>query len=376
MTSVHNDETLERTSEEENPKLEDKFFKMSMDQPEQDSVKRAWAGKGSGPNADDVNDESDDEEWLQNVFHKRTAEEQKVAEKAMEETRMRIAKQQAEGQEIREDPEWFYMKQAAKMEREMQEQPNAAKVTDQKEEEESRGVVQEAMRSSRNRRTRFCVFGCSCGTEHQPPSSACVALHGDMEMGKVDVRTNQEDKKEEIEKVCRDAGWTVKMTRKKRRMWTRAAQSEEIKLLKTVEPDGIMAFTGVWEEIELAVDSGATETVLSEDMLESIETKPGSASKRGVEYEVANGEKIPNLGEKRFIGYSSEGLARRMTAQICDVNKGLLRVRKVVSAGNRVVFDDGGSYIEDKSTGERMWIEEKNGMYSLKLWVKRDGNPF
>ena len=126
---------------------------------------------------------------------------------------------------------------------------------------------------------------------------------------------------------------------------------------------------GDWEEIELAVDSGATETVMGEDMLMSVETKPGHASKKGVRYEVANGTIIPNLGEKQFKGISEEGTTRGITAQICDVNKGLLSVKKMAKAGNRVVFDEDGSYIEDKRSGERMWLKEKDGMYMLKLWV-------
>ena len=42
-----------------------------------------------------------------------------------------------------------------------------------------------------------------------------------------------------------------------------------------------------------------------------------------------------------------------MTAQICAVNKTLMSVSKIASKGNRVIFDDDGSYIEDKETGER-----------------------
>ena len=65
---------------------------------------------------------------------------------------------------------------------------------------------------------------------------------------------------------------------------------------------------------------------------------------------------------------------RSMTAQVCDVNKALLSVKKVVAAGNKVVFgDDEGSYIENKATGERMWMEEEGGMYVLSLWVKSGG---
>ena len=57
-----------------------------------------------------------------------------------------------------------------------------------------------------------------------------------------------------------------------------------------------------WEESEMVVDSGATETVVAENMLTSIDTKEDRAYKRGVQYEVASGCLIPNLGERRFVG--------------------------------------------------------------------------
>ena len=125
------------------------------------------------------------------------------------------------------------------------------------------------------------------------------------------------------------------------------------------------------EEIELAVDSGATETVVGEGDLPSIELKEGAASKRGTEYEVANGVRIPNLGEKKFVAYTEEGSMRSLTAQVCDVNKPLLSVRKVIAGGSRVVFDEEGSYIESKVTGERTWLKEQGGMFMLKMWVQR-----
>ena len=37
-----------------------------------------------------------------------------------------------------------------------------------------------------------------------------------------------------------------------------------------------------------------------------------------------------------------------MVAAVTDVDDALLSVSKVVKAGNRVVFDQGGSYIEHK----------------------------
>ena len=56
---------------------------------------------------------------------------------------------------------------------------------------------------------------------------------------------------------------------------------------------------------------------------------------------------------------------------MCDVNKALLSVRKMAKAGNKAVFDDGASYIENKASGQKMWMREENGMYILKFWVKK-----
>ena len=63
-----------------------------------------------------------------------------------------------------------------------------------------------------------------------------------------------------------------------------------------------------------------------------------------------------------------------MIAQICAVNKTLMSVSKIAKAGNRVVFDEDGSYIEDKTTGDRLWMTQVGGMYSVKLWVSRKGS--
>ena len=59
-----------------------------------------------------------------------------------------------------------------------------------------------------------------------------------------------------------------------------------------------------------------------------------------------------------------------MILQVCDVTQGLLSVSKVTKAGNRMVFDEDGSFIQNKSSGDITWMEERGGMYMLTLWVK------
>ena len=140
-------------------------------------------------------------------------------------------------------------------------------------------------------------------------------------------------------------------------------------------PEGLKSVEEVpeWEEIEMAVDSGASESVVSEDMLTRVTTVEGYAQKKGVQYEVADGTLIPNLGEKKCVGVSDRGVTRQMKAQVCEVNKALLSVHRVVQAGNRVVFSASGSFVQDESTGETMELVEKGGMYMLRLWVKAQG---
>ena len=130
-----------------------------------------------------------------------------------------------------------------------------------------------------------------------------------------------------------------------------------------------------WSEITFTVDSGAPETVIGLNALTAVPLVQGQAAKNGVKYECANGAVIKNLGQKQFVGTwfagESDGrcISRPMVAQVTSVNKALLSVAKTVAAGNRIVFDD-ESYIEDKTTGERMYLHEVNGMYMMRMWVK------
>ena len=63
-------------------------------------------------------------------------------------------------------------------------------------------------------------------------------------------------------------------------------------------------------------------------------------------------------------------MERGIVAQVAEVNKALLSVSRMVKSGHRVIFDSSGSYIEDRQSGEKMWLEEEQGMYSLTLWVR------
>ena len=72
---------------------------------------------------------------------------------------------------------------------------------------------------------------------------------------------------------------------------------------------------------------------------------------------------------------SAEGVEKGLTCQICDVNRPLLSVSKIVNAGHKVTFTNAGSWIEDERTGEVMELKEDGGMYTLQMWVRTGAGP-
>ena len=58
-----------------------------------------------------------------------------------------------------------------------------------------------------------------------------------------------------------------------------------------------------------------------------------------------------------------------MRSQFADVTKPLASVARICGAGHRVVFDDDGSYIENKTTGAIDWLRKSNNTYVLDTWA-------
>ena len=122
----------------------------------------------------------------------------------------------------------------------------------------------------------------------------------------------------------------------------------------------------------LIIDSGAAETVMPVSWFEGHKVSETEASRNKEYYTTANSAKIYNQGERNLIISSFEGDKQRaMTFQVAEVSKALGSVSQIVKKGNRVVFDDDGSYIQDKTTGDVSWMRQAGGMYYIDLWVSK-----
>jgi len=124
-----------------------------------------------------------------------------------------------------------------------------------------------------------------------------------------------------------------------------------------------------WRRVAIAIDSGACDSVISPEEVPEHEVHESPESRRGENFQSATGEPIPNLGDIRLPMYLREGSVRGMVMKAAPVTKPLGSVKRICAAGHRVVFDDDGSFIMNKTTGEVNWLREEDGNYVLDAWV-------
>ena len=83
------------------------------------------------------------------------------------------------------------------------------------------------------------------------------------------------------------------------------------------------------EEVEFLVDSGASATI-GEEAVGAVSPSAPGLNKI---YRLADGILIPNKGEKWFLGLAAEGVARKLRAQVTDVDRPLMSVAQIVQNG-------------------------------------------
>ena len=134
---------------------------------------------------------------------------------------------------------------------------------------------------------------------------------------------------------------------------TRNQSLKQVTQRKTVPSLG-----GEFEVLSSVVDSGATVPVMHPEDAADYELLESQASRDGVEYEVANLETIPNLGEKKFAILTAEGTLRGYQTQCAETAKGkpLQAVRALVGSRHAVCFglgeNDNEHLIINKISGE------------------------
>ena len=124
-----------------------------------------------------------------------------------------------------------------------------------------------------------------------------------------------------------------------------------------------------WEKLTAILDSGASVTVVPPQVGRDYEVTRGDAAAAGVRYEIADGNEIPNLGEKLLPIMTREGTWRSLKVEVADISRPLQSVRSLIKTGHRVVFGGGDNgnfhYIENLLTGEVNEVEDDGSNYLM-----------
>ena len=139
----------------------------------------------------------------------------------------------------------------------------------------------------------------------------------------------------------------------------------------STETKEVMGMEEDEEVFPITIDSGAVDTVGPKRVGEGFPITPTKESVMGIGYKAANGTYIKNYGERVIEGLTEKGQNVKMKVTVADVSKVLASVSKICECGSRVVFDDAGSYIEDKRTGERTALHKRRGVYVMDIKVRR-----
>ena len=132
----------------------------------------------------------------------------------------------------------------------------------------------------------------------------------------------------------------------------------------------VMSKEITWEKLTLTVDSGASDTVVPPKFCAW--SSIFHTEKVGTEYEVANGQVVQNLGERRCTIKVGDRVGELNIAfQVVEVHKPLLAVSSLTAQGHRVIFADQDDHIL-LSNNEKLPLRNVNGVFELDVWVKHD----
>ena len=144
-------------------------------------------------------------------------------------------------------------------------------------------------------------------------------------------------------------------------------------LLQGVELDGEIhqLRDGGYERVTSYVDSGAITSVIPSATAAQFPVRESAGSRRGQQFAVANGARLPNLGERTVRGLSDAFGEVQMTYQVAEVTKPLNSVGQMCDAGSWVLFHRDGGVIVSEKTGAETHFNREDGMYVLHTWVKQ-----
>ena len=120
------------------------------------------------------------------------------------------------------------------------------------------------------------------------------------------------------------------------------------------------------QPIRAVIDSGAEDTVAPPGVM-GTEVRPSAMSAAGLTYRAANGAPIQNFGETTVRFRDASNTKCGMHFQVADVERPLVSVARMADAGNKVVMEKNGGYVEHVATGKRIALLREGNVFVLDM---------
>ena len=194
---------------------------------------------------------------------------------------------------------------------------------------------------------------CSGVKDTQCSSSSCLGcdVKEDKDSGRKKVTWKDEESKNEKKVDGEETISIAKAIKLSAQMFSKMMAGGS--LMPMEQKSELQTRLGRFEVLSAIVDSGATVPVMNPRTGNRYEVVAGSAN--GTEYEIASGDTLEDLGEKRMAVLTAEGTLRGYGSRCAEVTKALQSVRALVASGHAVCFGlgDGSEHvIVNKETGE------------------------
>ena len=148
----------------------------------------------------------------------------------------------------------------------------------------------------------------------------------------------------------------------------------------TSEDDHAMAASQEWVDVEfeVALDSGSTDNVCHTADAPGYVTMPSQGSKRGQNFVIGDGNKLPNQGEfvLNLMTDGDDPSAIASTFQVAKVSRPLMSVGKICDNGMNVIFDDAKARVMSKDGTTVCTFERQNGGLYLAKFRLKSPAPF
>jgi hypothetical protein len=94
-----------------------------------------------------------------------------------------------------------------------------------------------------------------------------------------------------------------------------------------------------------------------------------------MEYEGANGETLPNVGERYCVLMTEDSQQeKKITFQCADIHKPLLSVSRCADLGYNCILGKHGGQLVDEVSGEVIPLHRRGNLYVMRAWIKQDKN--